>query len=108
MRDHGSDGTGPGWGDDVSLGMAKWMLMCSIHMGGIYGDKPGTLERFKVNWHRLSDGVKARLVLENDEVNTVHWRIGGLGTRLMGSDLLQCGRPDADQPGAQHTTVGDG
>lgn len=39
-------------------------------MGGIYGDKPSTLARFKENYTtRLSDRVKARLVLENDEVS---------------------------------------
>jgi UV DNA damage endonuclease len=37
-------------------------------MGGIYGDKPRTLDRFKANFNRLSDNVKKRLVLENDEV----------------------------------------
>lgn len=41
----------------------------SIHMGGIYGDKPSTLERFKANFQRLDDNVRARLVLENDEVS---------------------------------------
>jgi UV DNA damage endonuclease len=39
-------------------------------MGGIYGDKEGTLARFKENYQtKLSDRVKARLVLENDEVS---------------------------------------
>lgn len=41
-----------------------------IHMGGIYGDKETTLARFKENYTtRLSDKVKKRLVLENDEVS---------------------------------------
>ena len=36
---------------------------------GVYGDKPATLERFKENYTtKLSDEIKARLVLENDEV----------------------------------------
>jgi UV DNA damage endonuclease len=40
-----------------------------IHMGGMYGDKPAALERFKKVYRgKLSDGVKRRLVLENDEV----------------------------------------
>ena len=43
-------------------------LTHSIHMGGVYGDKPSTLERFKTNYPRLSEKVKRRLVLENDEV----------------------------------------
>ncbi len=37
-------------------------------MGGIYGDKPSTLARFKENYIKLRDKVKKRLVLENDEV----------------------------------------
>ena len=41
----------------------------SIHMGGIYGDKPSTLGRFKANLQRLNDNVRARVVLENDEVS---------------------------------------
>ncbi|KAJ3553669.1 hypothetical protein NPX13_g10835 [Xylaria arbuscula] len=44
-----------------------------IHMGGVFGDKTATLDRFRENYAKLSDGVKARLVLENDDVSwTVH------------------------------------
>ncbi|CAG7848192.1 UV-damage endonuclease Short=UVDE [Serendipita indica DSM 11827] len=40
-----------------------------IHMGGVYGDKATTLARFKENYQKkLSDRVKRRLVLENDEI----------------------------------------
>jgi len=35
----------------------------------MYGDKNATLARFKENYHlKLSDGVKRRLVLENDDM----------------------------------------
>ena len=38
-------------------------------MGGVYGDKPTTLARFKENYiNKLPDKIKKRLVLENDEV----------------------------------------
>lgn len=44
-----------------------------LHMGGTYGDKAATLDRFRENYVKLSDGVKRRLVLENDDVAwTVH------------------------------------
>ncbi|KAI0471501.1 UV-damage endonuclease [Xylariaceae sp. FL0804] len=44
-----------------------------LHMGGIFGDKGATLDRFRANYAKLSDGIKARLVLENDDVCwTVH------------------------------------
>lgn len=39
-----------------------------LHMGGTYGDKTATLDRFRENYAELSDGVKRRLVLENDDV----------------------------------------
>jgi UV DNA damage endonuclease len=39
-----------------------------LHLGGAFGDKPATLDRFRENYAKLSDGVKKRLVLENDDV----------------------------------------
>ncbi|KAI0786945.1 UV-endonuclease UvdE-domain-containing protein [Abortiporus biennis] len=40
-----------------------------IHMGGVYGNKEETIARFKENYQtRLTDEMKARLVLENDEI----------------------------------------
>ncbi|KAI0599282.1 UV-endonuclease UvdE-domain-containing protein [Biscogniauxia sp. FL1348] len=44
-----------------------------LHMGGVFGDKRATLDRFRKNYAQLSDSIKARLVLENDDVSwTVH------------------------------------
>lgn len=44
-----------------------------LHMGGTYGDKDATLARFRKNYAQLSDPVKRRLVLENDDVSwSVH------------------------------------
>ncbi|OAA41797.1 UV-endonuclease UVE-1 [Metarhizium rileyi] len=40
-----------------------------LHMGGVYGDKQATLARFRKNYLQLSDGVKKRMVLENDDVS---------------------------------------
>ena len=40
-----------------------------LHMGGTYGDKTATLDRFRQNYAKLSPSVKARLVLENDDVS---------------------------------------
>lgn len=41
----------------------------NIHAGGVYGNKVLALERFSANFARLSDAVKARLTLENDDVS---------------------------------------
>jgi UV DNA damage endonuclease len=39
-----------------------------LHMGGVFGDKGATLERFRENYQKLSPSVKKRIVLENDDV----------------------------------------
>lgn len=39
-----------------------------LHMGGIFDGKEDTLERFRENYKCLSQSVKNRLVLENDDV----------------------------------------
>jgi UV DNA damage endonuclease len=38
-----------------------------IHLGGIYGDKSKSLQRFMAIGKKLTKRIKARLVLENDE-----------------------------------------
>lgn len=44
-----------------------------LHMGGMFGDKGETLDRFRTNYAKLSQSVKNRIVLENDDVIwTVH------------------------------------
>ena len=39
-----------------------------LHLGGVFGDKPATLQRFRENYVQLPENVKKRLVLENDDV----------------------------------------
>lgn len=49
------------------MGIGKEGVMI-IHGGGVFGDKPATLERIKENYKRLPENVKQRIVLENDEM----------------------------------------
>ena len=44
-----------------------------LHLGGVFGDKGETLNRFRENYKKLSPEIKKRLVLENDDVSwSVH------------------------------------
>lgn len=44
-----------------------------LHMGGTFGSKADTLDRFRENYQKLSPAIKQRLVLENDDVSwSVH------------------------------------
>ncbi|KAL9083126.1 MAG: hypothetical protein Q9165_008656 [Trypethelium subeluteriae] len=40
-----------------------------LHMGGVFGSKSETLSRFRENYAKLSQSIKNRLVLENDDVS---------------------------------------
>ena len=44
----------------------------NIHIGGAYGDKVSSMERFCKNFHRLPDSVKSRLTVENDDKATMY------------------------------------
>jgi UV DNA damage endonuclease len=39
----------------------------NIHCNGVYGDKQSAMDRFCDNFERLSDSVKSRLTVENDD-----------------------------------------
>lgn len=39
----------------------------NIHCNGVYGDKQSAMDRFCTNFERLSDAVKSRLTVENDD-----------------------------------------
>lgn len=40
----------------------------NIHVGGVYGDKKATLARFEDSVRSMSEGVRKRLTVENDDV----------------------------------------
>ena len=41
--------------------------LINIHVGATYGDKRATIDRWLSNYEKLSDSLRARLVLENDD-----------------------------------------
>lgn len=46
-----------------------------LHMGGMFGSKPETLDRFRENYAKLAPSIKNRLVLENDDMT---WNVHDL------------------------------
>ena len=44
----------------------------NIHCNGVYGDKISAMDRFCTNFERLSDSVKSRLTVENDDKSTMY------------------------------------
>ena len=44
----------------------------NIHMGGTHGDKVACMQRFAANFQSLSDGVKSRLTIENDDKESLY------------------------------------
>lgn len=70
--------------DLMGLKPSHWNKI-NIHLGGTYGDKPGTIDRFCQNFTLLSENLRARLTVENDDrpslysvrdLVSVHERIG--------------------------------
>ena len=44
----------------------------NIHCNGVYGDKKSAMDRFCKNFDRLSDSVRTRLTIENDDKSTMY------------------------------------
>lgn len=52
--------------DLMGLKPSRWNKI-NIHLGGTYGDKPGTIARFCRNYALLSENLRSRLTVENDD-----------------------------------------
>jgi len=61
----------------------------NIHMGGTHGDKKASMDRFVDNFKRLSESVKSRLTIENDDKASLYsvldlWYVWGkIGTPIV-------------------------
>jgi UV DNA damage endonuclease len=78
----------------------------NIHGGGAFGDKTSTLRRFRQNFGRLSEKVRGRLTLENDDVvytaedlDPVCWNLGIPLVYDVHHHLTSCRLDDASRRG---------
>jgi len=53
-----------------------------LHIGGVYNDKEQAIERFITNYDKLSDSIKQRLVIENDDKSYNINDLLEIGTKL--------------------------
>ncbi|PYG88165.1 UV-damage endonuclease [Ruminiclostridium sufflavum DSM 19573] len=50
-----------------AMGLYDYKYKLVLHVGGMYGDKEKSIERFKINFKRLPDRIRKRIILENDD-----------------------------------------
>jgi UV DNA damage endonuclease len=53
-----------------------------LHIGGIYGDKPAAIERFKRHYINLDDRIKQHVVIENDDTCYTTEEVLTIGSEL--------------------------
>jgi UV DNA damage endonuclease len=53
-----------------------------LHIGGVYNDKEGSINRFIENYKKLDSSVKQRLVIENDDKSYHVSEVLGIGRQL--------------------------
>ncbi len=49
------------------MGLSDYRYKLVMHVGGLYKDKTGSIERFKENFLNLPDRIRKRIILENDD-----------------------------------------
>lgn len=50
-----------------AMGLEDYKYKLVLHVGGLYGDKYSSIERFKENFVKLPDRIKKRIIIENDD-----------------------------------------
>lgn len=50
-----------------AMGLSNYKYKLVLHVGGLYKDKAGSMERFKENFILLPDRIRNRIILENDD-----------------------------------------
>ena len=50
-----------------AMGLEDYKYKLVMHVGGLYKNKPTSIERFKTNYVKLPDRIRKRIILENDD-----------------------------------------
>lgn len=50
-----------------AMGLEDYRYKLVLHVGGLYGNKDSSIERFKENFIKLPDRIRKRIIIENDD-----------------------------------------
>lgn len=50
-----------------AMGLDDYKYKLVLHVGGLYGDKHSSIQRFKENFEKLPDRIRKRIIVENDD-----------------------------------------
>lgn len=50
-----------------AMGLGDYKYKLVLHVGGVYGNKKDSIERFCENFERLPDRIRKRVIIENDD-----------------------------------------
>ncbi|MDP4094745.1 MAG: UV DNA damage repair endonuclease UvsE [Bacillota bacterium] len=50
-----------------AMGLTDYRYKLVLHIGGLYGNKKASIERFKRNFEKLPERISKRIILENDD-----------------------------------------
>jgi UV DNA damage endonuclease len=65
-----------------AMGLSDYRYKLVLHVGGLYGNKPGSIDRFIGSFLELPDRIRKRIILENDDKSYTAVDVLGICNKL--------------------------